>query len=376
MKITQIVPVSYPSYHYGGASEVVHQLSKQFNINGHQSITISTNAYKPKEVFKKEREIIDNEIICRCKNLSNRLSFKRKLFLPINLSKFSNIIENSDIIHIHDLRTMLTLWGIKLAKKYNKPVIIQPHGAVNKSTKYLVKSIFDKLLKKRLKNTNYYLIALNKDEYSKWKRIFGNPKDKLIIGNGISTDIIKKPQAINSSKLNVLYLGRIHTSKRLDLLIDAARILSQKKEKRITFTIAGISDDMQLNDSSKIPKNINYLGEVSERQKINLYQSSDVFFVPKFTGIPIGLLEAIANGCLGLTTMLSEKLDIKDNKIVSYIQPNKETIAKKLERLYYSKKELDTTRIYRYEFALNSLTWDKISKKYLDFYEQLIQKVN
>ncbi|MEX2014542.1 MAG: glycosyltransferase family 4 protein [Candidatus Saccharimonadales bacterium] len=125
-----------------------------------------------------------------------------------------------------------------------------------------------------------------------------------IIPNGINLKKYKpeNPHEPEGSSKTIFYIGRLEKRKAVDQLLKAFSII-QKFDNRYHLKIAGdgpqkteleeLSKDLKL-------KNIEFLGQIDEADKIKLLQTSDVFCSPALYGESFGivLLEAMAAGCV------------------------------------------------------------------------------
>ena len=105
----------------------------------------------------------------------------------------------------------------------------------------------------------------------------------------------------NKSKIPlVVYLGRLKFYKSLDVLVRAAKKVISTNPK-VKFVIAGFGEERKklerLAEKLGIEKSVEFVGRVSEKEKINLYQKAWVFVNPSFIeGWGITTIEANACG--------------------------------------------------------------------------------
>ncbi|MGA3142393.1 MAG: glycosyltransferase family 4 protein [Verrucomicrobiota bacterium] len=102
-----------------------------------------------------------------------------------------------------------------------------------------------------------------------------------------------------SQPVRILWVGRITLQKGIQYLIEAAKILVGTP---VEFLIAGESAITKAAVCSA-PKNIKWLGKITNLQKENLYSSSTVFVLPTLSdGFALTQLEAMAHGLPVITT--------------------------------------------------------------------------
>ena len=123
-------------------------------------------------------------------------------------------------------------------------------------------------------------------------------KEPTVIYNGVDT---MKFRPGNKSKIPlVVYLGRLKFYKSLDVLVRAAKKVISTNPK-VKFVIAGFGEERKklerLAEKLGIEKSVEFVGRVSEKEKINLYQKAWVFVNPSFIeGWGITTIEANACG--------------------------------------------------------------------------------
>jgi glycosyltransferase involved in cell wall biosynthesis/cellulose synthase/poly-beta-1,6-N-acetylglucosamine synthase-like glycosyltransferase/O-antigen/teichoic acid export membrane protein len=123
-------------------------------------------------------------------------------------------------------------------------------------------------------------------------------KDPHVIYNGVDLSVYKP--AKKSAKPLVLYLGRLTPQKSLDVFIKSAQKII-KQVSKVEFVIAGDGKDkgrlIKLTKKLGLLNRIKFLGKVSEKEKLNLYQRAWVFVNPSLIeGWGITTIEANACG--------------------------------------------------------------------------------
>jgi phosphatidylinositol alpha-mannosyltransferase len=125
-----------------------------------------------------------------------------------------------------------------------------------------------------------------------------------IIPNGIDIDKYnagKNPKPESAFK-TIFYIGRLEKRKAVNQLLRSFEIIQQFDDS-YHLKIAGDgpqkSELIELSKELKL-KNVEFLGQIEEDEKIKLLQTSDVFCSPALYGESFGivLLEAMAAGCV------------------------------------------------------------------------------
>ena len=313
MRILQVTPTFVPSK-FGGVKVVSYNLSKTLAKRGHEVTVYTTDADIG---YSRLRDVKDIKSrggfnVRYFKNISNSLAFTHRLFLPIGMvSAIRKDIINFDIIHIHGFRSIQDVIIHKYAKKYNIPYILQAHGSVLPFfQKERLKKIFDIFFGYRILRDASKIIASTKIEAEQYKRM-GVGEGKIeIVPNGIDLSEygnlpekgkFRRKYSIGDDEKIILYLGRIHKIKGLDLLAKAFMDLSKELDS-LKLVIAG-PDDGFLSTLKKQIEDLNigdrilFTGLIPEKDKLGAYVDADVYVLPSvYETFPVTVLEACACG--------------------------------------------------------------------------------
>ena len=132
---------------------------------------------------------------------------------------------------------------------------------------------------------------------------FGVPKENItVVYNGIDHELYKPNPGRKSPYPHVVYVGRIKRYKNLVHLVKAMKTVISKLslDNSIKLAIAGKGDCKELKVLASelgIKSYVEFLGEVSEREKIELLQSAWVYVTPSTReGWGLTVLESMACG--------------------------------------------------------------------------------
>ena len=331
MKILQVV--QFFSAKHGGSAMVPYEMSKHIHDAGHDVTVLTTD-------FQMDNDFIDSldgvEVVpfhCQMNIGSLLISSSMKKYLKENINKF-------DIIHMHNFRTYQNIIVHRFAKKHKIPYVLQAHGSVLPFfQKQRLKNIFDLFFGHRILKDASKVVALTKTEADHYKNI-GVDENKIeIVPNGIDLSeyenlpykgIFRKKHGIKSNEKIVLYLGRIHRIKGLDLLVEAFSDLVNKMEGA-KLVIAGPDDGFvstlktQIEDL-KIGDRILFTGPLYGMNKLEAYVDADVYVLPSVYEIfGITLLEACA---CGTPVIVTDQCGISDivEKVGCVVEYDKEQL--------------------------------------------------
>lgn len=235
--------------------------------------------------------------------------FVRRTFRIIcSLLKWIRLLRKDEHILVHYnfplntfsiLRDSIFMW-ICVVKSI--PIVIHIHGGLyltKQNKPFIIKIILKSIFKW---NCPFILLSNQEKKYVieqyKVKHAFSLP-------NCIPLDDANKFNRHNSSRLDILFLGRIEPNKGIDYIFDAFNFL---KNGNIDFVLhfAGKEEieNMYIPRFQKLLGNhFVYEGVVSGEQKTKLLRQCNVFLLPSFfEGLPMSLLECMSYEMIPITT--------------------------------------------------------------------------
>lgn len=322
MKILQVI--SYFNPKFGGDVNVVFNLSKHLAKKGHE-VTILTTDFDFDIKYANVIRYEDVKVIpFHC-----MLNWGLFLYSPSMKSWIKENIKRFDIVHMHNFRSYQNSVIYYYARKYNVQYILQAHGSVLPFfSKIRLKKMYDFIWGYKILKNASKCIALTKTEEEKYKKMGVKPNKIEIVPNGIDLHdyenlpkkgTFRKKYRINDNEKIVLYVGRLHESKGIDLLVRSFSDIL-KKLSNIRLVIVGPDEGfksklIELTEILDIKDKVLFSGFVSHPEKIDILMDSDVFITPRFSGFPITFLEALACGIPIITTNNGDKLDWINDKV-------------------------------------------------------------
>lgn len=381
MKICQVSSCYYPAWAYGGQAKVAYELTKRLAKKGHELTVYTTDAMDEGHRLERGIKNIDGVNVYYFRNMSNSLAWKQRITIsPEMISAVKNEIEHFDIIHIHGFRDFQSCVIHHYAQKYGIPYIIQPHGSVPLLGKKKAKKVFDRLFGENILKNSARILALNEIEENLCIEMGLSKNNIRVISNGIDLSeygslpakgLFKKCYNLKENDKIILYLGRIHKNKGLDILVRTfAKILEDINN--VKLVIAGTDDGYllalkRLSNSLNIGNSVLFTGFLNQEEKIMAYVDSEVFVTPSFTGFPLTFLEAMALGVPIVTTNKGDIINGIDNRLGYVTNYDEESIKNMLMKILLDEKLRDRLQkncrheIIQYEW--NTIT-DEIERIY------------
>lgn len=206
-----------------------------------------------------------------------------------------------EVIHNHSLWMMPNVYSGIVARKHKVPLVISPRGTLSKWALQhgsLVKRPFWPLIQKPALASTACFHATAESEYEDIRRV-GFRQPIAIIPNGIDVP----PPALKqyTNRRTLLFLGRVHPSKGLDLLLPAWRTVQDRfpdwclvvagpDNGGYTKKIQNLAEQLQL-------KRIEFRGEVTGALKWEAYRTAELFVLPTYSeNFGMTVAEALASG--------------------------------------------------------------------------------
>ena len=295
-------------------------------------------------------------------------------------------VKNSDIIHAH---TVEPRNYIKM-KKAKVPTIAYVHflpdtldGSI-KLPKFAFK-IFKKYVIKFYKNADHLVVVnpiFKKDMIKAGldeNKITYIPnfvsKEKFYKKNTDEINEIRKKYDLNENDFVVLGAGQVQNRKGVkDFAIVAEKLPDIKFIWAGGFSFGTITDGHK--ELEKLmenpPKNVKFLGIIPRDDMNDLFNASDILFVPSYNELfPMTILEA----CSTDTPIVLRSLELyEDILFKKYLcADNNDDFAKIIKKLKDNKKEYDK-QVENAKYISNFYCKDHIYKMWKEFYTNLVKE--
>jgi glycosyltransferase involved in cell wall biosynthesis len=303
MKVMHVHHHYYPVI--GGVERAIQRISEElFKLN--HEVHVITSKFgaegRPKD------EVVNGVHVHRMRAL--RLHFS-DLTIPLEAPE---ILKEADAVVCWSQNSYFTYKVCRDAKRLGKPSVVYFIGVDYLEHHYnpfvrVFGHPYQKWITRKM--ANLADVALVTNDYERELLGRGYSIDAIVLPHGIDEEYLKLPNVAevfrrkyNIDERIVAYIGRIHPTKGLDMLVKAF-IRVAKEEPNTVLVIAGKGDGEYLKNCLKIARRagiedrIKVLGYVSEEDKIALIDASDVVVLPtRHTGesYPLLINEVLARG--------------------------------------------------------------------------------
>ena len=202
-----------------------------------------------------------------------------------------------------------------VAKSLGRRVVNQIHGGTMPQDFFRGNAFLTEVLRRFLVASDAVTV-LSSAELSAYRAFDSRIKVHLVPNAIDPAGLADQTRLYNTDRpLNLVYVGRLVRSKGLFEVIDALGLLKQAG-RRFKFSMAGGGPDqrelMTALERAGLEDHVQFLGGVFAAEKNRLWLGSDLFVFPTAhrEGLPYSLLEAMAAGCVPITTPVAAIPDV------------------------------------------------------------------
>lgn len=391
MRVLHVTPSYIPAYRYGGPVKAVHELCRALARKGIDVTVFTTDVDQGGRLGVPLNQAIEMEGV-------------KVFYYPVKLmwsycysKKLSEAIKKhlyeTDIVHIHSVYLYPTLAAARWCRKHKTPYLINPFGALDpamiKLKGRVKKTLYIKFIERHnINNARAIHVCSDYEKENVLSLNFDVPV--ITVPRGIEpqeyrkpdnpVDLRKKYPDLRGKRI-VLFLGRIHRKKGLDLLACAFRRIIKDRDD-VRLVIAGSGEDRYVNKVKKIFRkgNINgktiFTGMLLGPQKLSAFYSSDIFVLPSYgENFGIAALEAMACGVPVVTTnRVGLSADIDECRAGIVTDCDSKKIADAISSLLVDNKLRETMGENGRKLAENRFTWNDIADKMIGVYRAYERK--
>lgn len=360
----------------GGVFDAVRDLFTNRNFAGHNINVISFED----DMLEQDR--------AAWKSMPMQL-FEAGPMLYSHQAKKALMASRADILHMEALWRWPHLWMTDWKQKKGRPIVCSPHGMLDpwiiRNQGKLKRLISNMFFQKGLDAVTCYH-ALCKKELEDI-RAYGLKQPVAIIPNGINIPdgnvVFDKVDGFH----HLLYLGRLHKKKGVDLLIMALASIKRENSKLLKdwkVDLVGWDDENCRNVLEKIVREndlediVIFHGGLYGEEKLRMYANADGYILPSHgEGLPMTVLEAWS---WNVPVIMTPKCNIPEGfeaNAAIRVEDNTESVAKGLLTfLTMSEKERKSMGECGRTLVERDFTWDASARKMIKLYEWLLGKAD
>lgn len=395
MNILHLCPYSINALRTGGPAMQLNRLVKAEQFLGHRATIITTTGNLDDNIqltINGKYEFFEEDSIPTFYFQRKNYIFPPTYYYAPDLPAFLRThVHDYDIVCIHEIWTYLNWVGSKICNELGIPYIIFCHGSFEPwAWRYhgLKKKIYWELFEKRIFDYSSGIIALNNEEEKQIKNL-GVRRPIFQIKNGILLPIqfVKEPEQIlkiNIPELNghpyILFIGRLHPKKGLEILLEAWKQVSDIFPD-YKIVIAGPDEGqylrrlLSLRKKYHIEDTVIFPGLVTGEIKQALLQKASIFLLTSFSeGMPGAVIEAMAYGLPVIITLGCHLPIIDQAKAGMIVRPNIHEVIKAVRFLLENAEARQQMGINAKNLVKTEFDEHKIAQDFINFCESVINK--
>jgi glycosyltransferase involved in cell wall biosynthesis len=361
-----------------GVGYYVMNLSRYLHALGHQLVLITRGTFQP-----------------NYKHVMNGIPVWNVTYIPIFpfhvhfhqifLQQLLNKIESElDVLHLHSPLVGLQKTSLPIITTVHSPILmgarsIRPVNLYGLAVR--LQTPFSFYIEKRLFRKSHLLVATSRSVAENLIPYGVDPVNINILGNGVDANFFTPAEPVNH-EVNPIFLtvGRLEHGKGLEDLLDCARFVI-RYHPRTRFLIAGEGRlhavlEKRVKEES-LSGNVIFLGQIGIREDlVNLFKRAYAIIHPShYEGLPTVLLEAMACAKATIAYDVSGSRDLVQDGETGYLVPDRRPdllAGKVLDLLQDPQKTSSFGAAARKKIEMN-YTWEIITQRYVDLYEQLLE---
>ena len=307
--------VSHLDPRYGGLSAVVPYLGSAIAATGQFSISLAAFC-TPNELYSESNH---PEIALTVWPTSRTDWFRNRELRQ----QFHDLMSAADGVHIHGLWEHSTAAAARIARTLRKPYIISTHGMLEPwalKNKALKKKIYSALVERGNLRSAACLHALTHAEARDYRR-YGLTGPIAVIPNGvhipesISPDPFLNHFPAMRGKRIILFMGRIHFKKGLDILVKSwASLAKQWPDAHLVLAGPDFENTRASVEALAVEHGIRekilFTGMLRNELKWSALAASQCFVLPSYSeGLSVSVLEAMG---VGLPVIVTEQCNLPE----------------------------------------------------------------
>ncbi len=389
MKILHVAHFFYPCLSAGGVVNASYQIAKM-QARDNSVKVISSDACKERLKFEESRYDVDIDGIKvdYFKNISNRFKLATMLDTPLGaIFRIKKQIRDFDVVHVHEHRQTLSIIACYFARRYGIPYVVQAHGSVLPFfQKEGLKNIFDKVFGFKILHGASKVFALTEVEKEQYLKM-GVEEDRIeIVPLGINIEeysdlpeegIFREKFNISKDDKLIIFIGRVHEIKGLDLLIDAFKELADSEDD-VKLAIVGPDDgymdalNLRIAECDLSDKVI-VTGPLYKSEKQEALVDCDLFVMPsKYESFTTSGLEAMACGKPLVLTKNNHIHDWVDGSVGLACDDDKMSLKDAMAEVLFDEELSKKFGMNGRRLIQEKYNWDMINEQILNIYESII----
>jgi glycosyltransferase involved in cell wall biosynthesis len=311
-------------------------------------------------------------------------TFPRRFFGARVRDPLTRALARADICHIHGIWNVPEWWASHLARSASVPYVISPRGMLQPEARRrgrARKAVAWALLDGRNVRGAALLHATSEQE-AVALRALDVDAPVAVVPNGVdlagadgAARGFRSRLGIAQDAFIVLFLGRLHRIKRLDLIADAF-LAARRRHTSMHLVLAGPDEHQLLPELmrrlSGAAGAVHAIGPIDGADKWSLVKDADVMVQSSDSeSFGLSVVEALASGVPVVATRTCPWSDIERHECGLWVEQSADAIANALSTLAGDPTRRLQMGARAENFARERFSWDTIAPRMLHLYADL-----
>lgn len=365
MRIAQVVTYISPDGAFGGPVRVALGQAEALASRGHE-VTVYAAAPGTQASDVSERGYRLRTF--PAKRVASTLGFAG-MFAPGLTRALKADLPSLDVAHVHLARDLVTLPAARAVRKSGVPLVLQPHGMIDRSRNPLAWPIDVWEVRSALRQASAVL-TLTERESEDIRGISAKANVRRIT-NGILVGDLAPYQGRDP---RALFLARLHTRKRPQAFVNMARELDERGVD-LEFVLAGPDEGEAPSIEAMIESldgspSVRWIGPVDPARTDQLLQEARVYVLPSVGEVfPMSILEAFRAGTpVVATTSLGIAAKCAEYGAAILTNGSPEALADAVQRIVEDPALADELRTGALRFLKTELSIESVVDSLLETY--------
>lgn len=297
---------------------------------------------------------------------------------PALLRVLPSYIQWANVVHLTAVYSFPTFPTLFFCRLFNKPVVWSPRGALQRwegTSRVVRKWVWESICQKLAPRNNLVLHVTSQAEADQSRKRFPRLR-AVVIPNGVDVPQILRRKASNG-RLRLLYLGRLHPIKGIELLLEACGIVGELSPDWHLY-IAGTGSPSYVDflktkvQELGLSKQVEFVGEVFEEKKEALFARSDVALVPSHVeNFGIVVAESLAHAVPVIASKGTPWIGLETNRCGLWVDNDPESLATAIRKI--RTLPLQEMGQRGRDWMEKDFSWESLSGEMLALYRECIR---
>jgi glycosyltransferase involved in cell wall biosynthesis len=369
----------------GGPTTAILNINRSLRRRGHEPVALTTTADGPHARLAVDAAAphdLDGALVWFCRRSRPHL-LKNSWQLA---GRARRLARSVDVVHIHGVYLANSVWGFVAAQRAGVPYVVQPHGTYEpyqEARHRRRKRLFNALIGNRIIESASALVAASEIEAANLRRRWPGAR-VVVVPPGFAHPLPEPTPA--ASRLDawlaqprerrVVFLGRLTTKKRPELLVDAWNAVREPGHLLVVGP-PGEWRPAQLArrlDGGR-DRSATFCSGVTPAQVAWILERAGIFVLPSENeNFGIAVIEAMSHGCAVVTTdQTAASAHVREAASgVVLPEPHVELLTEALEKLLALPDTVAQLGELGRGYAAHTLTWDATARRLAALYNGIL----